>query len=43
MNLPITNVKPPIYSTMRAYIPRERKKTHGWLEMEAKRMRERDM
>jgi uncharacterized protein (UPF0216 family) len=43
MNPPITNVKHPIYSTMRAHIPRERKRTHEWLKMEAKHMRKRDM
>jgi hypothetical protein len=39
----IINVKHPIYNTMRAHIPRERKRMHGWLKMEAKCMRERDM
>jgi hypothetical protein len=42
-NRPRTSVKHPIYSIRRAHIPREKEKTHEWLNLESKCMRKRDM
>jgi hypothetical protein len=37
---PRISVKHPIYRIMRARIPREKEKTHEWLKLESKCMRE---